>query len=71
MLNVFLSRFKPQSEEIVAEEHAGLRAGRSTTEQIFNLTILCEKYLQYQKNLYHIFIDLKKKKTLTEYGMQL
>ena len=39
---------------------AGFRAGRSTTEQIFNLRILCEKYLQHQQNLYHVFIDFKK-----------
>ena len=36
------------------------RAGRSTTEQIFNIRILCEKYLQHQQNLYHVFIDFKK-----------
>ena len=42
------------------EEQAGFRAGRSTTEQIFNLRILCEKYLQHQQDLYHVFIDFKK-----------
>ena len=68
MLKVILNRLKPQAEEIIAEEQAGFRAGRSTTEQIFNLRILCEKYLQHQQNLYHVFIDLKK--PLTEYGMQ-
>ena len=51
---------QPQAEEIIAEEQAGFRAGRSTTEQIFNLRILCEKYLQHQQNLYHVFIDFKK-----------
>ena len=30
------------------------------TEQIFNLRILCEKYLQHQQDLYHVFIDFKK-----------
>ena len=60
MLKVILNRLKPQAEEIIAEEEAGLRAGRSTTEQIFNLRILCEKYLQHQQNLYHVFIDFKK-----------
>ena len=45
---------------IIAEEQAGFRAGRSTTEQIFNLRILCEKYLQHQQDLYHVFIDFKK-----------
>ena len=28
--------------------------------QIFNLRILCEKYLQHQQDLYHVFIDFKK-----------
>ena len=68
MLKVILNRLKPQAEEIIAEEQDGFRAGRSTTEQIFSLRILCEKYLQHQQNLYRVFIDLKK--PLTEYGMQ-
>ena len=51
---------KPQAEKIIAEEQAGFRAGRSNTEQIFNLRILCEKYLQQQQDLYHVFIDFKK-----------
>ena len=51
---------KPQAEKIIAEEQAGFRAGRSTTEQIFNLLILCEKYLQHQQDLCHVFIDFKK-----------
>ena len=60
MLKVILNRLKPQAEEIIAEEQAGFRAGRSTTGQIFNLRLLCEKYLQHQQNLYHVFIDFKK-----------
>ena len=60
MLKIILNRLKPQAEEIIAEEQAGFRAGRSTTEQIFNLRILCEKYLQHQQDLYHVFIDFKK-----------
>ena len=68
MLRVILNRLKSQAEEIIAEEQAGFRAGRSTTEKIFNLRILCEKYLQHQQNLYHVFIGFKK--PLIEYGMQ-
>ena len=60
MLKVILNRLKPQAEEIIAEEQAGLKAGKSTTEQTFNLRILCEKYLQHQQNLFHVFIDFKK-----------
>ena len=60
MLKVILNRLKPQAEKIIAEKQAGFRAGRSTTEQIFNLRILCEKYLQHQQDLYHVFINFKK-----------
>ena len=60
MLKIKLKRLKPQVEKIIAEEQAGFRAGRSTTEQIFSLRILCEKYLQHQQDLYQFFIDLKK-----------
>ena len=60
MLRIILNRLKPQAEAIIAEEQAGFRPGRSTTEQIFNLRILCERYLQHQQDLYHVFIDFKK-----------
>ena len=59
MLKVILNRLNPQAE-IIAEEQAGFRAGRSTTQQTFNLRIQCKKYLQHQQDLYHVVIDLKK-----------
>ena len=60
MLKIILNRLKPQAEKIIAEEKAGFRAGRCTTEQIFNLWILRERYLQHQQDLYHVFTDFKK-----------
>ena len=69
MLRILLNRLKPQAEEIIKEEQAGFRAGRSTTEQIFNLRILCEKYQQHQQSLYHVFEDFKK--TFNRVCMQL
>ena len=60
MLKVLLNRLKPQAEKIIAKEKAGFRPGRSTTEQTFNLRILCEKYLQHQQDLYLVFVDFKK-----------
>ena len=60
MLKIIPNRLKPQAEKIIAEEQAGFRAGRSITEQSFNLRILCEKYHQLQRDLYHVFIDFKK-----------
>ena len=59
MLKIILNRLMLQAEKIIAEEQARFRAG-STTEQIFNLRILCEKYLQHHQDLYHVFIDFKK-----------
>ena len=58
MLKILLNRLKPKAE-IIAEEQAGFRAGRNTTEQIFSLRILYEKYLQHQQDLYYIFIHFK------------
>ena len=68
MLKVILNRLKTQAEDIIAEEQAGFRAERSTTD----LRILCEKYLIRQQNLYRVFIDKNRVRsiTLTEYGMQ-
>ena len=60
LLKVLLNRLKPQAESIISEEQAGFRSGCSTTEQIFNLRILCERYLQHQQDLYHVFTDFKK-----------
>ena len=43
-----------QNSKLVSEPEG------APTKQIFNLRILCEKYLQYQQNLYHVFTDFKK-----------
>ena len=59
MLKIMLNRLKPQAE-IIAEEQAGFEVGSSTTKQIYNLRILCEKYLQHQQDIYHVLIHFKK-----------
>ena len=48
MLKIIVNRLKPEAEKIIAGEQAGFRPGRSTTKQIFNLRILCERYLEHQ-----------------------
>ncbi|XP_063605453.1 uncharacterized protein LOC134780592 [Penaeus indicus] len=53
MPRILHNRLKPQAKTIIAEE----QAGRNTTEQIFNLRIICEKHLQHQQDLYHVFIE--------------
>ena len=60
LLKVILKRLQPQAEAILSEEQAGFRKGRSTSEQIFNLRVLCEKYRQLGKPVYHNFVDYKK-----------
>ena len=59
-LEIILKRSNPQVEKIITEEQGGLRAGKSTTDQIFKSRILCEKHIQRQKDRYHVFTDLKK-----------
>ena len=53
MLKIILNRLKRHAEKIIVEKRAGFRAGRSTTEQIFNLRILCEKILSTSKTCLH------------------
>ena len=55
-----VSELQQQAEEIIAEEQTGFREETSTAEQIFNLRILCETYIQHHQNLYHVFIHFKK-----------
>ena len=47
LLRVILSRLKAKAEELLAEELAGVRPGRSTVEQIFNSRFIIEKHLQH------------------------
>ena len=69
MLKIILNKLKPQAEKIIPEEQAGFRAERSTTEQIFNLRILCEKYLQHQQDL--TVSSQTSRMSSTGFGMQL
>ncbi|GFO50541.1 RNA-directed DNA polymerase (reverse transcriptase) domain containing protein [Plakobranchus ocellatus] len=68
MLKVILNRLKPEAEKIIAEEQAGFRPGRSTVEQICNVRILMEKYLQHQQS--STMSSLILKRHLTESGMR-
>ena len=69
MLRILLNRLKSQAEELIKEEQAGFRAGRSTIEKMFNLRILCEKYPQLQQNLYHVFMDFQE--GVQQFGIHL
>ena len=58
MLKIILNRLKHYTEEFISEEQAGFRT--STSEHIFNLRVISEKYSQHSKPLYQVFIDFKK-----------
>ena len=60
LLWVILSGLKANAEELLAEEQAGFRPGRSTEEQTFDSWDIIKKLIQHQRNLFHNFINLKK-----------
>ena len=51
MFRVILNRLKAKAEELLAEDQAGFRPGRSALEQIFNSRVITEKHLQHQRDL--------------------
>ena len=60
MLKILFNRLQAKAKFILTEEQVGFRIGRGTMEQIFNLYILSEMYLQHQGDLFHAFINFKK-----------
>ena len=56
MFRVILNQLEAKAEELLAEDQAGFRPGRSTVEQIFNSLVITEKHLQHQRNLFNNFI---------------
>lgn len=68
MLRIILKRLRPQAEAIIAEEQVGFKAGWSTTEQIFNLRILCATMNYYiNANLIHVIQNLHDKASSAVY----
>ena len=68
MLKVILNMLKPQAEEIIAEEQAGFRAGRSTTDRS-STSESCVKSTSNTSRICTMSSSISKK-PLTEYGMQ-
>ena len=57
---IIISIKNGQAKELLAEEQADFRPGRSTVKQIFNSRVIKEKHPQHLRDLIHIFIDFKK-----------
>ena len=49
-----------KKEVRVAEHQFGFMPGRSTTDAIFSLQMLLEKWKEGQKGVYCVFVDLEK-----------
>jgi len=57
---IILSRLRRRTDEILAEEQAGFRAGLSTVDQIYKLRQLAEKGTEFNEEMYICYIDFKK-----------
>lgn len=57
---VLKNRIESEYGQIEAEEQAGFRAGRSTTDHIFTLTQVIEKKTAKNQEVHLLFVDLKK-----------
>eukprot|EP00794_Sanderia_malayensis_P014613 gene14613-biopygen11704 len=60
LLKVIQGRLLNTIELVLGQCQAGFRAGRGTVEQICNLRIVCEKYMEHKMIVYNNFIDYKK-----------
>jgi len=55
-----LERIQVKTETEIADEQAGFRQGRGTSDQITNLRILMHKAREHQQPLYMCFVEFKK-----------
>ncbi|KAK1798816.1 hypothetical protein P4O66_007096, partial [Electrophorus voltai] len=58
--SVLLRRLQQAEDEILREEQAGFREGRSCSEQIYTLRNIIEQCIEFQRPLLINFIDFKK-----------
>jgi hypothetical protein len=56
---ILFFRLRPLTEAFVGEYQAGFRAGRSTTDQMFTLRQILDKFREYNLQTHHLFIDFK------------
>ena len=56
---IIYKRLKIYYENIIGDYQAGFRQNRSTADQIFILRQVLEKYWEFDKTSYHVFVDFK------------
>ena len=57
--NILYQRLLPYAECTIGEYQCGFRAGRSTSDQLFNIRQILEKCKEYNIELHHLFVDFK------------
>ncbi len=60
LLNIILDRLQDSINPYLAEEQAGFRKDRGTTQQILIIRLLAEKAWRKAKPIYNCFIDFRK-----------
>jgi len=60
LFNILLSRLIPYAKEIIGDHQCSFRRNRSTTDHIFCIRQMLEKKLEYNEEVYQLFIDFKK-----------
>lgn len=55
-----LTETKNMTEKSVGEKHVGFREGRGCADQIFALQMLIEKYIEKDRKLFVVFMDLER-----------
>jgi hypothetical protein len=59
LTNILLSRLSPYIDEIIGNRQCGFRRNRSTTDQIFCIHQILEKW-EYNETVHQLFVDFKK-----------
>ena len=60
MLKILDTRLQHYANEELADVQDGFRKGRGTRDQIANIFWIIEKAREFQKNIYHCFMDYTK-----------
>ena len=59
LVRLIYQRLQLYTEDILGEYQAGFRPERGTSDQIFTLRQILEKYREFGKESYHLFVDFK------------
>ena len=59
LANIMCHRLQPHYLRIVGEYQAGFMPGRSTIDNIFIVRQMCEKYREYNRIAWHVFVDYR------------